>query len=272
MKAAAAAAWLIAACVVSSSPADAGAWLQEKGGGYLKVAFASFRSDEAFDATGRTVPLDAGGTASGDYTDVSFSTYLEYGLHDRITLIASVPIKQASKGDDRTVGIGDFVAGLRAPLYDGPLFVSISSCLKLPLYGESQSASPSLGTAGVDGDLRLLAGRSFWPMPAYATAEVGYRRRHGFADQVIYSAELGATLGRLETQVRLAGENSRVDPAAVVLDPANPNFGDQDFLNLGVGAAIRAGTVQLTFDAIRTVSGRNTAKGTYLSIGVAHAW
>ena len=252
---------------------QAGAWLQKKDGGYVKISYASFRSSTAYDQNGDTVDLNAGGLSAGDYKDISFNTYLEYGLHDKLTLIANVPIKQASKGGERSIGPGDLTAGFRTPVLSGPVVLSVSSSVKVPLYTASQFAAPSLGTAKVDGDFRVLVGRSFWPIPGYGTAEVGYRRRGGFADQVVYSAEMGGTFAkRIDAQIRVAGENSRIDPSLVVLDPANPNLGDQDFLNLGGGLAVKAGEVSITFDAIHTVSGRNTAKGTYLGIGVSHSW
>jgi len=143
----------------------------------------------------------------------------------------------------------------------------------MPLYSQSQFASPSLGTAKFDGDIRVLLGRSFWPIPGYGTAEFGYRRRGGFADQLIYSAEIGGTFtNRVDAQIRVSGENSRIDPSLVVINPANPNFGDQDFMNLGGGLAIKADKISFTFDLIHTIAGRNTAKGTYLGAGVSHAW
>jgi hypothetical protein len=94
------------ATALGSITVHAGAWLQKKGGGYVKFSYASFRSGTAFDQSGNTIDLNAGGVSSGDYTDLSFNTYLEYGLHDKLTAIANVPIKQAIKADDRTIGIG----------------------------------------------------------------------------------------------------------------------------------------------------------------------
>ena len=87
-----------------------------------------------------------------------------------------MPIKQASKTVARTVGLGDLTAGLRTPVLDGPIILPLSSCVKVPLYGQSQSSAPSLGTVNVDGDSRLLICRSFWQMPEYGTAEIWYRR------------------------------------------------------------------------------------------------
>jgi hypothetical protein len=103
--------------------------------------------------------------------------------------------------------------------------MSITGCVKVPLYRQSQFSAPSHGTAKLDGDVRILVGRSFWPIPGYGTAEFGYRRRGGFADQLIYSAEVGGTFAkRVDAQVRISGENSRIDPGLVVIDPAKPEL------------------------------------------------
>ena len=41
---------------------------------------------------------------------------------------------------------------------------------------------------------------------------------------------------------------------------------------MGGGIAIRANKISITLGVIHTMAGRNTAKGTYLSAGVSHAW
>tara|TARA_B110000116_G_C16565155_1_gene459343 strand:- start:143 stop:424 length:282 start_codon:yes stop_codon:yes gene_type:complete len=88
------------ATVLVSVPVYAGAWLQKKGECYLKVSYALFKPSTAFDQNGDTVDLNAGDQSSGNYTDISVNTYLEYGPHDKITVIANVPIKQG-RGSDR---------------------------------------------------------------------------------------------------------------------------------------------------------------------------
>ena len=54
----------------------------------------------------------------------------------------------------------------------------------------------------------------------------------------------------------IAGENSRIDPSLV---------------NLGFCLGLKTGKISLTVDVIHTISGRNTAKRTYLAAGVAHS-
>ena len=81
---------------------------------------------------------------------------------------------RSSKAEDRTVDLGDLTTGIRTLVFTGPVVVSTTGCIKVPLYGQSQFTSPSLGTAKVDGDFRVLLGRSFWPVPGYSTAEFGY--------------------------------------------------------------------------------------------------
>ena len=71
---------------------------------------------------------------------------------------------------------------------------------------------------------------------------------------------------------RMSGVNTRVDPADVTLDPANPNLGDQDYLTLGGGLSIKIDEIGWALDVSKTVSGQNTAKGLYLSAGIFRDW
>ena len=70
---------LLAVCFAVSilGFAHVGAWLQKKDGGYLKLSYATFRSITVFDQNGDAVDLNAGGVSSGDYTYISFNSYLE---------------------------------------------------------------------------------------------------------------------------------------------------------------------------------------------------
>ena len=53
-------------------------------------------------------------------------------------------------------------------------------------YDEDKSPTP--GTGEVDYDVKLLFGRSLYPLPAYASADVGYCFRGGDA----YQSSMGA--------------------------------------------------------------------------------
>jgi hypothetical protein len=148
------------ATVLVSVPVYAGAWLQKKGECYLKVSYALFKPSTAFDQNGDTVDLNAGDQSSGNMVPTIKS------LSSRTS--------RSSKAEDRTVDLGDLTTGIRTLVFTGPVVVSTTGCIKVPLYGQSQFTSPSLGTAKVDGDFRVLLGRSFWPVPGYSTAEFGY--------------------------------------------------------------------------------------------------
>lgn len=258
---------------LSASTVQAGAWGRMPGTGFFKLSYATYRAGEGFDQNGDTVALDAGGVPSGDFVDISVNAYAEYGLTRNATLVATLPIKRVSKADDIQIGIGDLWVGVRTPVLTKGAVVSFQSNFKLPLYKQSQFASPSLGTAKVEGDICLLVGRSFWPLPIYATSEIGHRWRNAFGRQVFYSAEVGGTSsGGFGLLIRMSGVDTRVDPAGVTLDPANPNLGDQDYLTLGGGLSLKIGEIGWVLDVSKTVSGQNTAKGLYLAAGVFREW
>ena len=76
--------------VIAPTPLDAGAWTQPKGGSYFKVVGLAFRSQENLDAGGNRVAK----AGRGELLDLSISGYLEYGLHQRLTLVAALPYKR----------------------------------------------------------------------------------------------------------------------------------------------------------------------------------
>ena len=270
-----AAASIALALSLDPGSAVAGAWGREPGSGYFKLSYSAFRAVEAFDQNGDTVDLEAAREGvTGDFLDLSLSTYVEYGLSNRATIVASLPIKATSNGNTpRTVGLGDLWVGIRSPVLQGPVVLSLSSNVKLPLYGQTNTTSPSLGTAKIDGDLRVLLGRSFWPLPFYATAEFGHRWRDAFSNQLFFSFELGSTPSEsVLILVRMNRLNSRINPGSMVLDPSNPNLGDQDYTTIGGGLTIKTGSIGWALDVSTTITGRNTAKGFYIGGGLSREW
>ena len=67
--------------------AAGGAWTQSERGYYLKLSGLSFTTTEELDADGESLPR----VGDGELTDFGLSAYLEYGLTDRLTLVASIP-------------------------------------------------------------------------------------------------------------------------------------------------------------------------------------
>ncbi|MCY4605214.1 MAG: hypothetical protein OXE49_13365, partial [Gemmatimonadetes bacterium] len=80
--------WIpLAALLLAIAPTQlhAGAWTQSPGGMYFKIAGLSFRSQDYLDAAGERRERVAKPSME-ELSDESMSAYLEYGLHEHLTL------------------------------------------------------------------------------------------------------------------------------------------------------------------------------------------
>ena len=132
---------------------------------YFKIAGLSFRSQDYLDATGDRRERVAKPSME-ELSDESISAYLEYGLHERLTLVATLPYKRLVykntevkefKSDvlDTTItrihpdevrsGLADLELRLRWRLLRNPAVVSLALGGKFPLgYDIDQDSIGSL--------------------------------------------------------------------------------------------------------------------------------
>ena len=259
--------------------AEAGAWTQTDHGYYLKLSGLSFATTEELDVNGNSLPRQG----DGELTDFAFSSYLEYGLTDRLTLVASIPYKKVE--DTRYIGgrqngvaavesssgFGDLETRLRWQLQTDPVVLSVAAGGKIPLgYEVTQATRVPLGTGEFDGDVRLLAGRSFYPMPLYTTGEFGYRRRGGrFSDELLYAAEAGYAMGRLMLKANMSGVRTLGDCGDA--GQGGGLIGDQNTFKLSPGVIYSVRPEwQLSLDTISVAQGCNSATGTTFVVGAAY--
>ncbi len=264
---------ICAACLGLVSTAFAGAWTQEEKGYYLKVAALQLKSRSDLDSLG--VEVDKPGM--GELRDFNLAVYLEYGLSERLTLVAAVPYKRLQDqriianriATERTWGTGDLEARLRWKLRDTPLVASVAVGGKIPLgYEVDEKIRVPLGTGEMDGDIRLLLGRSFYPFPGYITGELGYRARGGpYSGEMFYLLEAGGSRGGFlfkgyVSVLRTLATCGATGQAGLI--------GDQDILKLSPGLIYRLNPrAELSLDLIHIASGCNTITGNTLSLGVA---
>lgn len=178
-------------------PAYAGAWTQSAGGLYNRTSANRYASDEQFDADRSREPLPL----EGEFVDMNFVDYAEYGVTNRFTAIASFAVKRLRSDnlvrEVRTWGIGDVDLALRTKLAEGSAGVASMQWLaKVPTGYDADGLLP-LGTGEPEYEGRLLYGRSLWPlMPGYCGVEVGHRWRAGTPENEFrYLAEVGSDLG-----------------------------------------------------------------------------
>ena len=308
--------WIpLAALLLAIAPTQlhAGAWTQASGGMYFKIAGLSFRSQDYLDAGGDQRERVAKPSME-ELRDESMSAYLEYGLHERLTLVATLPYKRLTykktevkefKSDvlDTTItrihpdeinsDLADLELRLRWRLLRNPAVVSLALGGKFPLgYDMDQDSIGSLNAGGLglgpspvddgagadnkvplgtgerDIDMRLLVGKSLYPLPGYLTSTVGYRKRGGaFSDELFYGFEAGVTYKRLLVKGAVEGMRTMGDCGAM---GQGGLVGDQDILKLAPGLIWSLSKhLEIGVDLFHIAAGCNTAAGTTYAAGLA---
>jgi hypothetical protein len=261
---------LLAASATSSF---AGAWTAKQHAYYDKLAFNYYYSHETFNSSG-----SRGGTLNNrKFTDYNLSNYFEYGLLDNLTVINSLAYKWL-ENDDNSVrtkgyGLGDVDLGLRYKLLDNDKVGIISGQLMVKIPGAYDIKDPlPLGNGQFDTELRLLYGRSLYPLiPGYGNVEIGYRwRAEAPSDEIRYLIEFGVDVTKdIYTRAKLDGTLS-VDNGKKRDTSGNPtttnNF-DLGKLDLTVGykAAPNWG-VEASY--VPSIYGQNTAAGATYTLAV----
>ena len=283
--------WIpLAAILLGSIPAQlhAGAWTQPPGGLYLKLAGLSFRSGEFLNAEGERLARQEK-PSTEELSDRNASVYLEYGVRERLTLVASLPYKRLVHKktevrffesldttitriypDENESGFADLEMRMRWRLLEDPAVVSVTLGGKLPLgYEMQEESNVPLGTAEIDGDTRLLVGKSLYPLPGYVTGAIGYRRRGGiFSDELLYSLEAGFTHGNL--LVKGVAEGVRTFGDCGATGAMGMLIGDQNSLKLAPGVIWSFNErLEVGADLFYIASGCNTAAGATYAIGLA---
>jgi len=166
------------------------AWPKGKGDVYIKIAYGTSTASEQYTFDGRTKEY-ADNVADDAFFDRSVYFYGEYGLTSTLTLTAALPYKRLIVRDAafryRTYAFGTASIGLRYGLKEfvhalgdnDALAANVS--LSVPT-GYTRNYLPSAGAGQIDVDLSVSYGRSFYPIPAYVQAGVGYRYKTGFYD------------------------------------------------------------------------------------------
>ena len=195
--------------------------------------------------------------------------------------------------DEIRSGLGDLELRLRWRLLRFPAVVSLALGGKFPLgYDLDQGSIGSLGTGGLglglspvddgagadnkvplgtgerDLDMRLLVGKSLFPLPGYLTSTVGYRKRGGaFSDEFFYGLEAGVTYKRLLVKGVVEGMQTTGDCGAM---GQGGLVGDQDILKLSPGLIWSLSKhLELGVDLFHIAAGCNTAAGTTYAVGLA---
>jgi protein XagA len=266
---------MLALCLtVSPRAARAGAWTQSQGRLYARLSANRYFADQDYSASGRTVPF----SAHGEFTDLNVAQYVEYGVTNRITAVASLAYKSLrdrnDDGESKAWGIGDIDLAIRGKIAEGRAGVVAAQVLvKIPRAYDADAVLP-LGNGQYDYEARLLCGRSLWQLfPGYCNFEIAHRWRDGApSDEIRYLAEVGSDFGcGLYGRSKLDGIRSRNNGLGLDTsgNPTARNNYDLTKLDLVVGRKLGARwSVEAGFAP--SIYGRTTAAGSTISAAVSY--
>lgn len=287
---------LVAALVAAAAPAAwGGAWVRESQSYYFKISASYLYTEKELNFDGEEVDILSGEEllTNTSYSDLGVNLYLEYGLTERLTAVATLPFKVLTskrtevsdvidlRRDVEAVngGLSDLALGLRYPLVVAPLPVSVQGDVKLPLGYDNQPANdgPPLGSGRVDLEGHLLAGLSLYPFPGYVTAGAGYRVRTGdLDDELLFNVEAGASWKRVMAKVGLDALYSTGDPPDLQrLDGGRVSSAvvvtNQDIIKLTPAVSFLLNNdIALVLEAFHVIDGKNTVTGTTWAAGVVY--
>ncbi len=284
---------LFVLCIaLGTSPASAGGWTQNEGDIYIKATYGSTSANTIYRFDGALkYPTDNGATTVRDWpmADRSLFLYTEYGLLDDLTLIGTTALRRSiiTTPVERRVTEGLSDIGLQAK-YRLTTFsqqvLSLTAGLTIPT-GYSRDLEPALGTGTMTFDLAANWGISLYPIPAYATASVGYHLRPSvfistlsdpqstfdpnYADEILATAEAGYTFA---DRVLVHGMVNFLTTTRMDQNDFDINHPPETerFLKLGGGAIVLVTHgFSLSADAFATPYGRKTANSIDLMLGVS---
>ncbi len=251
--------------LIFAAPCFSGAWTASKNGLYDRLSFNYYDADVNFNDDGD--PFDF--PDNGKFQDFNIGNYLEYGITDRITLINALYYKYLVKEDDtqqlKTYRIGDIDLGVKWKAFEGDIgVVAAQGLVKIPEAYDQDEALP-VGNGQYDLELRLLYGRSLYPLiPGYYNVEMGYRWRfEDPSDEFRYLVEFGIDFtenayGRIKLDGLFSMDNG--EHRDVIGNPTTTNNFDIGKLDLVVGYMISK-TWGLEMGYTPAIYGRNTSKG-----------
>lgn len=262
---------LALALLAGSLPLMAEGWARGKGGLYANVSYARISSSTFYGVHGEKVPFPGQSSLEQRAT-----LYLEYGLSDSFTVVASIPWKSLTANgfstSSTTAGLADADLRLRHTWRLGSsLFLGLEAGATIPL-GYRVHVFPALGThqtdvnvdAGLAGALPFLPGGFF-------SADVGYRHRGGgVQNEIPFAFKVGAF------PLRNAGLFAGVDgwKSTSDFEGVDPSFGffgaDSERLTGQLEGYVKLTERWHVNGKVRRIlSGKNTVGGTEYSVGVA---
>lgn len=264
-----------------SHRAEAGAWVQEDRGVYLKLSSSWEYATEQYKETGETFQL-LSEDDEGDYRTISAFLYAEFGLLPKLTAITAGSFKSMTIDSQAirvtTHGLSDFQFGLKYQFLDKPLVMSFMASGTFPMgytVDHPDPRTPALGNGVAAAEGTLLFGKSFYPVPIYTSAQVGFRYRGDRSTGPDYPPELPffVEVGYGPTdwvwlRAVVNGNWGFGNPEAIDTVSFTPST--QRFIHLGPSAIFTiADKYQFNVDYMYAPWGVNTLRSHTVSVGFA---
>lgn len=180
-----------AACqALSPATASAGAWTLPRGHFWGKVTYFQQATDEwyisARQFNGEWFDPGTKRPYNFDGSYESKAVFIEgfYGVTDRLDLGAQIPhfdqtFQDATRSEPPTdSGFSDLRLLAKLRVLQRPAVLTLKGTVKFPTGNfVNEDGLIPVGEGQWDFDFVVQAGRSFWPLPVYVAADVGYRIR-----------------------------------------------------------------------------------------------
>lgn len=197
-------------CIVGwLTDAHAGPWPRKAGKGIVHLGFSTIGYSKVYDDNGRKQPLPV------DVRDNVLQLMGEVGLTDNITVSLALPLKFLSLRGSlarASNGLGDIDAAVRYCFMNANgMVLSGQALFGLPTGKTNVADGLRLGDGEFNTTLSVLAGRSFYPVSLYLSADAGFNiRTRSFSHDVVFNLEGGYGLleGRLYLILLVSGRES----------------------------------------------------------------
>ena len=257
-------------------------FLLTQGALIARVWYFAASANNVFAKDGTSSPIIPG-LDDHPYAERSIVAFAQYGLSEKLTLFASVPMRRIFVHDSSyqhiSTGLADVTVGATYKLFDNFVVTSVTGMVNVPT-PYPRDYAPPLGAGQVDIAVAANASRKFDPVPADAQVSLGFRMRTGlytssvssnpmlnadftdnasYANELFWSLEGGWTFfDQLRVHASLRGLASMRSDGSTWTINRIPTT--QSWNKLGGGVSFKLMThYQVFADMYSTISGGNTA-------------
>lgn len=264
---------------VIPSTMSAGPWTRKAGTGFLQLGFSTIPYKKVYNDQSTKELVN--GTVSNSVVQL----FGDVGITDELAVTAAIPVvfisakdlQGAGPSSPSNSGIGDINLALRYGFYNqNGWAITGTSLFGLPTGDDTNVDGLLTGDGEFNVALGFAIGRSLYPAPAFASAELSYDiRSKNFSNDILYNIEVGYGLmeQRLYVILQMSGRKS-TSSKATVITPASRfglNTQNQEFNAIIPKLFYHAGGGWGVSVSLATAThGRNVAGGFVFAAGVSH--